>query len=108
MYKGGKIKLYVPPHLAYGDDGRPGIPPGSTLVFDVELLDIKPTPAARRGACGQRFQHRRSKLRFDRTEASAVSGGFFVRLNAGSRGTAAETLFSDWQRNPHIVACGIR
>jgi FKBP-type peptidyl-prolyl cis-trans isomerase len=39
--KGGKIKLYVPPHLAYGDDGRPGIPPGSTLIFDVELLDIK-------------------------------------------------------------------
>ena len=47
--KGGKIKLYVPPQLAYGDDGRPGIPPGSTLVFEVELLDIKggaaPAPA---------------------------------------------------------------
>lgn len=41
--KGGKIKLYVPPHLAYGDDARPGIPPASTLIFDVELLDLKPT-----------------------------------------------------------------
>ena len=45
MNKGGKIKLYVPPHLAYGDDGRPGIPPCATLVFDVELLDIKPAAA---------------------------------------------------------------
>lgn len=45
--KGGKIKLYVPPQLAYGDEGRPGIPPASTLVFEVELLDIKPAaPAA--------------------------------------------------------------
>ena len=42
--KGGKIKLYVPSALAYGDEGRTGIPPGATLVFDVELLDIKPTP----------------------------------------------------------------
>lgn len=44
--KGGKIKLYVPADLAYGDGGRQGIPPGSTLIFEVELLDIKPTPAA--------------------------------------------------------------
>lgn len=46
MNKGGKIKLYVPPQLAYGDDGRPGIPPGSTLIFDVELLEIKAAAAA--------------------------------------------------------------
>ncbi|MGH7996254.1 MAG: FKBP-type peptidyl-prolyl cis-trans isomerase [Opitutaceae bacterium] len=42
---GGKIRLYVPPALAYGDDGRPGIPPAATLIFDVELLDIAPTAA---------------------------------------------------------------
>ena len=44
--KGGKIKLFVPPSLGYGDDGRPGIPPGSVLVFDVELLDISSAPPA--------------------------------------------------------------
>ena len=48
--KGGKIKLYVPPQLAYGDDGRPGIPPGSTLIFDVELLEIKSGAGAPTGA----------------------------------------------------------
>ena len=44
--KGGKIILFVPSGLGYGDDGRPGIPPGSTLIFDIELLDFKPTPPA--------------------------------------------------------------
>jgi FKBP-type peptidyl-prolyl cis-trans isomerase len=42
--KGGRIKLYVPPQLAYGDDGRPGIPPDSVLIFEVDLLDITPAP----------------------------------------------------------------
>ena len=41
---GGKIKLYIPPQLAYGDKGEQGIPPGATLIFDVELLDFRSTP----------------------------------------------------------------
>jgi FKBP-type peptidyl-prolyl cis-trans isomerase len=41
--KGGKLKLYIPAKLAYGDNPPPGSPilPGSTLVFEVELLDLK-------------------------------------------------------------------
>lgn len=41
MKVGGRRKLVVPPALGYGPAGRPGIPPNSTLVFDLELLDVK-------------------------------------------------------------------
>lgn len=53
MPVGSKWKLFIPSNLAYGDQqAGPMIAPGSTLIFDVELLDIikpdaaKPEPGA--------------------------------------------------------------
>jgi len=41
MNKGSKARLFVPPPLAYGDIEVGKIPASSTLIFDVELIDIK-------------------------------------------------------------------
>ncbi len=44
MKAGGKAILVCPSSLAYGDGGRPSIPGGAALIFEIELLEV--TPAA--------------------------------------------------------------
>ncbi len=42
MKVGGKAQLACPASLAYGEQGREGIPGGAALVFEIELLDVTP------------------------------------------------------------------
>lgn len=41
MRVGGKRQLRIPPDLGYGQSGSQGIPPDSTLIFDVELVGVQ-------------------------------------------------------------------
>ena len=52
MKPGAKYQLWIPPKLAYDVDSPPTIPPGSLLVFDVELVGIKPPAAPAAGPAG--------------------------------------------------------
>ncbi len=40
MKKGDKWMVYIDPTMAYGEEGRPGIPSNSILIFEIELLEI--------------------------------------------------------------------
>jgi FKBP-type peptidyl-prolyl cis-trans isomerase len=45
MKPGAKWQLFVPPELGYGVNPKPGIPGGSLLIFDVELVSVKSSAA---------------------------------------------------------------
>jgi len=44
MKPGARWQLFVPPELAYGVNTPPGVPPGSLLIYELELLKIEPAP----------------------------------------------------------------
>ena len=41
MKEGDKWKVFIPSDIAYGDMGRSSIPPGSTLIFEMELIEVQ-------------------------------------------------------------------
>jgi len=41
MQEGSKWQLFIPPQLGYGEQGAGPIPPGSALIFEIELLAVK-------------------------------------------------------------------
>lgn len=49
IQEGGKITLYIPADLAYGDQSQPTIPPGSALIFEVELVEVLEAPEGQPG-----------------------------------------------------------
>ena len=47
MQQGATYEFFIPSELAYGEQGRPGpIGPNSTLIFEVELIDVEASPAS--------------------------------------------------------------
>ncbi len=46
MKPGAKFEFFIPPELAYGEAGRPGIPPNALLTFEVELISVQTAPPA--------------------------------------------------------------
>ena len=49
MRVGDEWVVYLPPALGYGEDGRPGIPPNSVMVFRLKLLEVATVPGGERG-----------------------------------------------------------
>jgi FKBP-type peptidyl-prolyl cis-trans isomerase len=46
MKPGSKYKVWIKPELGYGDQPKPGIPPRSLMIFEIELVSVKPKESA--------------------------------------------------------------
>jgi len=78
MQVGGKRQLVIPPELAYGDQGHPGIPPGATVIMEVNLMQIvgvsaRVSPAAPTPVSADYVVTESGLQYFDLTEGSGAS-----------------------------------
>ena len=44
MKVGGIRRLIIPPELAYGSQGQGPIPPGASLIFEIEVVEVEKPP----------------------------------------------------------------
>ena len=71
MVVGNTWRLFLNADLAYGNHGSGrDIPPGAVLIFDVELLEIKPRPPSRTETAEKNTKHREAVLQELATEAA--------------------------------------
>jgi FKBP-type peptidyl-prolyl cis-trans isomerase len=96
MPVGSKYKFYIPYDIGYGTFGNGAIPGGATLVFEVELLDVKKDKSQANIEAGEAFLAQ-NKLRPEvKTTASGLQYEV-VREGTGAKPTAADTFVAHYR-----------
>jgi FKBP-type peptidyl-prolyl cis-trans isomerase len=96
MTPGARWKLTIPYDLAYGEGGRPGIPPKSVLIFDVELIQVFGTPQFKPGVPAH--------------QKKTPSGLVYEPLKEGAGespvdGDSVEIHFAFWNPSRKLLQC---
>jgi len=99
MTPGSRFKFTIPSDLGYGDAGTRGIPPGATLIFDVELLEVTEGPSVPEFAT------------VDQDRALTTDSGLVLQVLAEGEGDMAgsddlvELEYAVWNEGGTMVGC---
>lgn len=73
MHIGDKFKVFIPSQLGYGDRGAGAeIPPGAALIFDMELLKIKPAVAATKPSAMPDMKQSTDSIKVQKTDSTQL------------------------------------
>ena len=102
MVVGDKWQIFVNADLAYGNTGSGrDIPPGAVLVFELELLEIKPRLPSRTETAEKNLKHRAAVAKqfaieaAERPELAILSGALNPSHNSGAGRTSSASTLSD-------------